>query len=136
PPTGNDALSLSVWRELGHDFTLSGNLTKRPAVFIVDGRHAPRDQTYSSSISPLISCERPIPPSVTTAIAWSLSFPLSLPSAKACRTAFSISRWAAHTQRLEKLADADVENVLVHHRLHVAADCQRLVAHSAARRHR
>src|ERR1700751_3645506 len=35
----------------------------------------------------------------------------------------------AHTQRLEKLADADVENVLVHHRLHVAAGCQRLVAH-------
>src|SRR5216684_1553055 len=49
---------------------------------------------HSSSISPLTSCERPIPPSVTVALAGNRSLPLSLPSAKAWRTAFSISRWA------------------------------------------
>ena len=35
--------------ELGHDFVLTANLTKRSVMFIVDGRHASRDQTYSSS---------------------------------------------------------------------------------------
>ena len=42
-----------------------------------------KGQIYSSrSISPLISSERPISPSVTVASAGSLSLPLSLPSAK------------------------------------------------------
>src|SRR5262249_15473213 len=54
-----------------------------------------KGQIYSSrSISPLISSERPIPPSVSVASAGNFSLPLSLPSAKPCRTALSISRWA------------------------------------------
>src|SRR5215470_15573588 len=49
---------------------------------------------YPSSISPLISWEKPMPPSVTVARAGKVSLPLSRPSARAWRTAFSISRWA------------------------------------------
>jgi hypothetical protein len=63
-----------------------------------------KGQSYwSRSISPLISSERPIPPSVTVASAGSLSLPLSLPSAKPCRTAFSISRWAVTPNLLRNL---------------------------------
>src|SRR5262249_30683839 len=67
-----------------------GGLTGR------ERRHAdPIDGApHSSSISPLISCEKAIPPSVTVALAGNFSLPLSLPSAKAWRTAFSSSRWA------------------------------------------
>src|SRR5215471_12701876 len=65
---------------------------------------AAKGHNYSSrSISPLISSERPIPPSVTVASAGSLSFPLSLPSAKPWRTAFSISRWAVTPNLLRNL---------------------------------
>src|SRR5215471_959720 len=49
---------------------------------------------YPSSISPLISWEKLMPPSVTVARAGKVSLPLSRPSARAWRTAFSISRWA------------------------------------------
>src|SRR5215475_5010401 len=49
---------------------------------------------YPSSISPLISWEKPMPPSVTVARAGKVSLPLSRPSTRAWRTAFSISRWA------------------------------------------
>src|SRR5262249_49258859 len=49
---------------------------------------------YPSSISPLISWEKPMPPSVTVARAGKGSLPLSRPSTRAWRTAFSISRWA------------------------------------------
>ncbi len=63
-----------------------------------------KGQIYSpSSISPLISSERPIPPSVIVASAGSLSLPLSLPSVKPCRTAFSISRWAVTPSLLRNL---------------------------------
>jgi hypothetical protein len=44
-----------------------------------------------------------MPPSVTVAVAGSFSFPLSLPSAKASRTAFSISRWALTPSVLRNL---------------------------------
>src|SRR5215470_14479076 len=47
---------------------------------------------YPSSISPLISWEKPMPPSVTVARAGKVSLPLSRPSTRAWRTAFSISR--------------------------------------------
>src|SRR5215813_9991714 len=40
----------------------------------------------------------------------------------------------AHTQRLEKLANADVENVLVHHSLHVAAGLPGLAGRSTGSR--
>ena len=49
---------------------------------------------YPSSISPLISWEKLVPPSVTVARAGKVSLPLSRPSARAWRTAFSISRFA------------------------------------------
>src|SRR5262249_8526086 len=58
---------------------------------------------YSSSISPLISCEKAIPPSVTVALAGNFSLPLSRPSAKAWRTAFSISPWALTPSPLRDL---------------------------------
>src|SRR6476659_4044631 len=58
---------------------------------------------HSNSISPLISCENPIPASVTVAWAGNFSFPLSLPSARAWRTAFSISRWAVTPSVLRNL---------------------------------
>src|SRR5262249_35450723 len=66
-----------------------GGLTGR------ERRHAdPIDGApHSSSISPLISCEKAIPPSVTVALAGNFSLPLSLPSATAWRPPFSISRW-------------------------------------------
>ena len=53
-----------------------------------------RLRRYPSSISPLISCMKSMPPSVTVARAGNVSLPFSLPSDRACRTAFSISRWA------------------------------------------
>src|SRR5262249_41049376 len=52
---------------------------------------------------PLFCCERAIPPSVTVALAGNFSLPLSLPSAKAWRTAFSISRWALTPSVLRNL---------------------------------
>src|SRR5262249_18777379 len=55
---------------------------------------ANRSEVYSNSISPLISWESPIPAIVTVALAGNFSLPLSLPSARLLRTAFSISRWA------------------------------------------
>src|SRR5262245_17332626 len=67
----------------------------RPALRWIDRRRGERALLrYPSSISPLISCMKSMPPSVTVARAGNVSLPFSLPSDRACRTAFSISRWA------------------------------------------
>src|SRR5262249_52495854 len=58
---------------------------------------------YPSSISPLISWEKLMPLSVTVARAGKFSLPLSRPSARAWRTAFSISRWAGTPSALSNL---------------------------------
>src|SRR5215813_4050376 len=59
--------------------------------------------SHSSSTSPLTSCDRPMPPSVIVPVAGNFSLPLSLPSAKAWRTAFSISRCALTPSILRNL---------------------------------
>ncbi len=73
-------------------------------------------------------------------LAGNFSLPLSLPSATASRTAFSISRWALDAERLEKFPNAAVENVFVHDRLLCAiihrngADALRHTCRTGARR--
>ena len=90
-------------------------IERRPAASINSARRSRIDSAamragdaraaagHSNSISPLISCENPIPASVTVAWAGIFSFPLSLPSARAWRTAFSISRWAVTPSVLRNL---------------------------------
>src|SRR5215471_14753747 len=69
---------------------------------------------YPSSISPLISWEKPMPPSVTVARAGKVSLPLSRPSARVLADRLFDLALGGHAERLEKLPNAGVEDVFVH----------------------
>ena len=72
--------------------------------------------SHSSSISPLTSCDRPMPASVIVPVAGNLSLPLSLPPSRLGGRP-SRSRVARSPPAFEKFADAAVEDVFVHDRL-------------------
>src|SRR5262245_49591711 len=72
---------------------------------------------YSSSISPLTSCERPMPPTVIVPVAGNLSLPLSLALRQGLADGLLDLALRAHPQRFEKFANAAVEGVFVHDRL-------------------